>query len=318
MRAVHWFQEVLFTFFRRMDRLKCILAIFCIVTGSHIQQFITNRRSNHFLIIVAGLNTTQEFLQTQTQCSTFRQPHRESLSNRFREHEQLHLLTNLTVVTLLRFFQQYQIFIQHFLFRERNTINTGQHLAIFVTTPVSTGNSSQLDSLDRSSRHQVRATAKVSKCTLCIRSNVSVLQFGNQFTFISFPTIAEHLQSICFSNALSDYIFFLCSQFQHFSFNSGQITFFNHSFSRIHIIVESVFNSRTDTKLDTRIKFLQSFSQQVGTCMPKGMFTFFIIPFIKYEIRILINRTSQIVSLTIHATCQHILRQTRTDTFCNL
>ena len=84
-----------------MDRLERILTVFCIVTGSHIQQLITDRRSNYFLVVIAGLDTTQELLQTQTQCSTFRQPHRKSLTYCFREHEQLHFLTDLTVVTFL-------------------------------------------------------------------------------------------------------------------------------------------------------------------------------------------------------------------------
>ena len=177
MRTVHRFQEILLSFFRSMDRLERILTVFCIVTGSHIQQLITDRRSNYFLIVIAGLDTTQELLQTQTQCSTFRQPHRKSLTYCFREHEQLHFLTDLTVVTFLGFFQQHQIFIQHFLFRECDTIDTGQHLTVFVTAPVSTGNSCQLDSLDRRSRHQVRTTAKVSKRTLGVGSNMSVFQF---------------------------------------------------------------------------------------------------------------------------------------------
>ena len=161
-----------------------------------------------------------------------------------------------------------------------------------MTTPISTSHWSQLNSLDRSSRHQVRTTTKVSKCTLGISCNVSVFQFGDQFTFVCFAAIAKHFQSICFCDAFSDYLFFLCSQFQHFSFNGWKIAFFNHSFTRIHIIVESVLDSRSDTKLDTRIKFLQSFRQQVCTCMPKRMFTFFIIPFIKNKISIFINRTS--------------------------
>ena len=161
-----------------------------------------------------------------------------------------------------------------------------------MTTPISTSHWSQLNSLDRSSRHQVRTTTKVSKCTLGISRNVSVFQFRNQFTFICFATVTKHFQSIRFCDAFSDYVFFLCSQFQHFSFNGRKVAFFNYRFTRIHIIVESVFNSRSDTKLDTRIKFLQSFRQQVCTCMPECMLTFFIIPFIKNEISIFINRTS--------------------------
>ena len=44
---------------------------------------------------------------------------------------------------------------------------------------------------------------------------MSVFQFGDQFTFIRFATVAEHFQSVRLRNAFSDYRFFLCRQFKH-------------------------------------------------------------------------------------------------------
>ena len=196
MRTVHRFEEVLFTFFRRMNRLERVLTILGIVSGSDVQQLVADRRTHYFLIIVTGLNAAQELLQADTQCSTFRQPHRKSLAYRIGEHEQVHLLADFTVVALLGLFQQYEILIQHFLLRESDTVDTCHHLAVFLSPPVSTGNGSQLDSLDRRGSHQVRTTAQVGKRTLRIRSDVTVFQFGNQLTFISFAVIAEHLQGI--------------------------------------------------------------------------------------------------------------------------
>ena len=76
MRTIHRFQEVLLSFFGRMNRLERIFTIFCIVAGSDIQQLVTDRGSDNLLIIVTCLDTTQEFLQTQAQRSPLRQPHR--------------------------------------------------------------------------------------------------------------------------------------------------------------------------------------------------------------------------------------------------
>ena len=70
-----------------------------------------------------------------TQCSTFRQPHRKSLAYRIGEHEQVHLLTDLTVVTFLVLLQQCQILIQHLLFRESDTTQTNQlNIKIILTS----------------------------------------------------------------------------------------------------------------------------------------------------------------------------------------
>ena len=147
---------------------------------------------------------------------------------------------------------------------------------------------------------------------------MTIFQFGDQFTLVSFTSFTEHLQCIILCDALTYECLFLSSQFSHFLFNGRQVTFLDHGFSRIYIIIESVFNSRSDTKLNTRVKLLQSLSQQVSTCMPEGMLTFFIFPFIKNEVCIFADRTIQINRFTVHATCQDVLSQTRTDAFCNL
>ena len=267
-------------------------------------------RSHYLLVTETLLDALQEVFQTETECCTLRQPHRQTLTYCFREHEEFHFLTDLTVVTLLGLFHQCQILIKHLLLRERNTIDTSQLLAVFLTSPVCTGYCCQLDSLDRCSTEQVRTTAKVGERTLSISSDCTVFQFRNQLTLVSFATVAEHLQSICLRDFLTNECFLLGSQFSHLLFDSSQIAFLDSCFTWIYIIVETAFDSRTDTELDTRIEFLQSFCQQVSTCVPKSMLTFCIIPLIKYNTSIFIDRTRQIHCFTIHATSQHVLCQT--------
>ena len=147
---------------------------------------------------------------------------------------------------------------------------------------------------------------------------MSVFQFRNQLALISLTSLTKHLQGIFLGNAGTDQCFFLCSQFCHFLFDSRQVTFLDHCISRIYIVIESVLDSRTDTELNARVQFLQSFCQQMGTCMPERMLSLFIFPLIQYEIRIFVNRSSQIDSLAVYPTSQDILCQTRTDAFCNL
>ena len=221
MRTIHRFQEIFFPFFGCMNRLERVLTILGVVSGSDIQVLVANRRTHYFLIIITGLDTAQEILQTDTQGSTFRQPHGKSLAHHIGKHEQIHFLTYLTMVAFLGFFQHYQIFVQHFLLRESYTINTCHLLTVFLPSPISTGHRKQLDSFDRSSRGQVGTTAKVGKRTLCISGDVSILQFGNQFTFISFTSFTEFLQRILFSDALTHQYLFLCSQLGHLGLDSG-------------------------------------------------------------------------------------------------
>ena len=72
MRTVHRFQEIFFPFFGCMNRLERVLTVLGVVSGSDIQVLVANRRTHYFLIIITGLDTAQEILQTDTQGSTFR------------------------------------------------------------------------------------------------------------------------------------------------------------------------------------------------------------------------------------------------------
>ena len=161
-----------------------------------------------------------------------------------------------------------------------------------MSTPISTSHRSQFDGLDRSCCHQMWSPAKIGKRTLSIRSDMTIFQFGNQFTFISFSTITKHFQCIRLCYIRTNHGFLLCDQFSHFSFNSRQISLFNNSLSRVNIIIETIFNSRTYTKLYSRIEFLQRFCQQVRTRMPESVLPLFIFPFIKYYRSIFFNRTT--------------------------
>ena len=156
------------------------------------------------------------------------------------------------MIALLGFFQQNEIFVEQFFLRESNAIDTCHHLAVFLSTPVRSGNRSQLNGFDRCSVQQVRTTAQVGKGTLCISSDMSVFQFGYKLTLVCFATLSEHFQGVGFRNIFSDYRFFLGGQFCHL-LDSRQVRLFNRSFSRIDIVIETVFDSRTDTKLNARI-----------------------------------------------------------------
>ena len=67
--------------------------------------------SDNLLIAETLLNLTQVVLQAQTQLGTLWQPDGQTLTDLVREHEQLHLLTNLTVVALLSLLQHHEILI---------------------------------------------------------------------------------------------------------------------------------------------------------------------------------------------------------------
>ncbi|MPN32100.1 hypothetical protein SDC9_179576 [bioreactor metagenome] len=66
VRTVHWFQQIFFAFFGCMNRLERVFSVFGVVTGSHIQLFISNVRSHYLLVIESALNFLQKIFQSQT------------------------------------------------------------------------------------------------------------------------------------------------------------------------------------------------------------------------------------------------------------
>ena len=161
-----------------MNRLERVFSVFCIVTGRDIKHLVANRRSNHLLIVVTTLDAAQEFLQAQTKFRTFRQPQRKTLTNGFGEHKELHFFTQLAVVAFFGFFEHCQIFVEHLLFGESDTVDAYQLVAFLVATPISTGERQHFNCLDSTRIGDVRTAAKVGKVALCVCCDVAVFELG--------------------------------------------------------------------------------------------------------------------------------------------
>ena len=89
-------------------------------------------------------------------------------------------------------------------------------------------------------------------------------------------------------------------------------------FTRINVVIESVFDCRTDSEFHAGIKFLKSLGKQVGRTVPESMLSFRIIPFEKLDFSIFLNGTCQVPFLAVNCGGKNILRETRTDTLCDL
>ncbi len=176
VRTVHRLQHIFLVLLRSVDRLESILAVVSIVARSNIKTLASDTRSDNLLIVVWLQETAQQFLQAQTQLCALWQPDRQTFTNTLREHKELHLLTNLAVVALLSLLKHSEIFVEHLLLREGDTIDTSHLLALCIATPESSGNACNLDSLDSASAHEVRTFTEVCKRSLCIGSDGTVFK----------------------------------------------------------------------------------------------------------------------------------------------
>ncbi len=100
------------------------------------------------------------------------------------------------MVALLGFFEQGQVFVQHFLLGEGYAIYAHQLLTLFITTPVGSGERHYLDSLDGGGVGDMRTAAEIGKGTLCVGGYVTVLKLADKLAFVCFATFAKHLQRV--------------------------------------------------------------------------------------------------------------------------
>ena len=137
----------------------------------------------------------------------------------------------------------------------------------------------------------MRTAAKVCERTLCICRDMSVFKFADEFALVFFASIAKEFECIFFGDiGTLDFFFALC-EFQHFLFNFTKVRSCDLVFTRVNVVIEPVFNSRTDTEFHARIQFLERFGKEVSGTVPESVFAFRIIPFEKFNAAITFQRT---------------------------
>ena len=149
VRTVHGFQHILLALLRGRDGTEGVLSVVGIVARGDIEALAADMRGDNLLIAITLLHLTQMVLQTQTEVCTLRQPDGKALAHLLGEHEEFHLLANLTMVALLGLLQHHEILIQHLFLGERDTIQALHLLALSITAPESTSHARQLNRLDK-------------------------------------------------------------------------------------------------------------------------------------------------------------------------
>ena len=266
VRTVHWLEHILLILLRSLDRLECILAIVSIVTRCYIETLAADTRTDNLLIVIRLQERTKQLLQAEAELSALWQPDRKTLTYTLREHEEFHLLTDLTVVALLSLLENNQVLIEHLLLREADTVDTGHLLALGITAPESTSHTCNLHSLDKASVHQVRTTAKVGEIALGICGDGTILQvLLNVLALVGLTVGLELSERISLSNLLANHRLVLLGELHHLSLDLSEIILRDHlTLSRHHVVEETALYSWTETKLDAWIKLLKSLCEQVG------------------------------------------------------
>ena len=128
------------------------------------------------------------------------QQHRKTLTDAVDGGEIFELAAELVVVALDGLLALFEVGVQLFLLRESNTIDTLQHLAVRIATPISAGSGGQFDSVafNTAGRIKMRACTQISEVALFVEADNRILrQIVNQFNFIRFFFFFHEFYSLC-------------------------------------------------------------------------------------------------------------------------
>ncbi|OPZ41610.1 MAG: hypothetical protein BWY95_02575 [Bacteroidetes bacterium ADurb.BinA104] len=254
------------------------------VTRCHIKLLGAYVRSYNLLVTVTLLDPGKKILQSQTQLRAFGEPDRQALAHHLIEHEELHLLAYLAVVTLLGLFNQLQILVQHLFLGETDTVYTGHLRTFLVSAPICGRCGSQLDCLDSRCIDKVGTAAEVCIITLSICGYGAVLKFGYQFVLVALTARGKKLQGIGLGYLLAYQFFLSLDQFLHLGLYGAEVTLFDHNSFRGHdVIIKALLYSRTYAELCAGPELLNCLSHKVSTGMPVSVLSLFILPFMQFD-----------------------------------
>ena len=80
---------------------------------------------------------------------------------------------------------------------------------------------------------------------------MTVFEFGDEFTFIFFVTVAKEFEGVGFGNVGADDFLLLASELEHFVLNFCEVGIGDGVTIGVDVIVKAVFDGGTDTELHT-------------------------------------------------------------------
>ena len=307
-RAVHRLYRVILTV--NLSEVHIFLVMIP-MSGSFPQLAVHNHRSLDFLIAVTAVNLTPVVYKLVSDNHSVRVEEREA-GTLFVQAEKIQLLAKLSVVAFCSFLQHVQIFRQVFFLLEGRTVDTLQHLIFFVSTPVSACNTLQLECLHLTRGNNVRACAQICEISLLVNGNKRVLRkIVNKLYLVALSFFFKELQRIRTADFLADHRNILLYNAVHFLLNVFKVAVCK-LFLHVDIVVEAVFNRRSDSELDSVlcVKMLESLRHDMCCRVAECPTAILILKCEELYLCVLRNRCHKVNGLAVHLCRENLLRET--------
>ena len=227
--------------------------------------------------------------------------------------EEIQFLAEATVITLFGFGQHFKISVLILRRSPGRTVDALQHFVLAVAAPVGTRHLHELKDLEFAGRRHVRSAAEIDEVALTVKRNHFTRRNRfDDFRLIVFAHILEELHGgVAIHFAAFDRNVLL-HEFMHTRFNRRQI-FRREGTFELEVVIETVFNRRSDRHLSRREQFLHGLCHEVRRRMANDFKPFGILAGDDGHRSVSGERMGQIHELTVYFPRESRLRKPRTD-----
>ena len=288
------------------------------VTGDLVQLTLGQERRLGQQIAPLFLRVFNPALEQLDDAGALGQQDRQALADIIDRGEILELAAKLVMVALERFFLLLQVLFHFILVIESGTVNALQHLVLFASAPVGTGDRGQLKGLYFAGGSQMRASAQVHEIALAIEGNDGVFgQIIDQLDLIGlFPALHEGNGFIT-RKLETLYAVVLLDNAGHFLFNFAK-EIIREGLIGIEIIVEAVIDGGADRELDLGPELLDCLCQNVRGGMTQDALCFIVREGQELDLMLTFKRTPHFGDGAVNARTERIFLKRLTDLPSNL
>ena len=255
------------------------------VTGSLVQIYRTDTGSHNVFVTQLALFGFNIIFQLLPYDIAFGKEHRQTTSNQIVGHKQLHIFTNLSVVTLLGFLQQFQMLFQLFGSGEAHTVDTLQDMVVGIAFPVHTRMFYQFKIAAELHVVYMRSAAKICEVALIINRDLTIFQIADQIQLVHI--VFEQLHSLCLGNLTADDLFTTLGDFFHFFFDSRDIFITDDIITEVNIVVKSFRYHRSYPEFCLGIQVFDSLCHQMSTGMVQCVQSFIVFEIYHFSLLLL-------------------------------
>ena len=193
-----------------------------------------------------------------------------------------------------------EILFQFRFLRIRDSVDSGQHLVLLAAAPICACQAQKLHRLDILRRHQMRTGTEIYEFSLLIEADLLTLrQIFNQLYliwFVAFLKICDRLFP-GLRKSLDRQILF--HDLLHLCLDLLQIFRYKRSLP-VQIIIETVVDRRSDSKLGIRVQTLNRLRHDMRRSMPERSLSILGIKRQQFQLTILIDLRPQVYDITVH------------------